>query len=55
MQITRKTHNGERREALLKEYFLNASLLALLKRLGEETARVLPQRQQHAVLAKVRR
>jgi hypothetical protein len=44
MKITRMDRNGERREALLKEYFLTASLLALFKRVSEETAKALPQR-----------
>lgn len=51
MKITRKTPNGESREALLKEYFITASLIALLKRVGEEAARTLPSRA--PVLAKV--
>ncbi|MEX1115284.1 MAG: hypothetical protein WEB53_08535 [Akkermansiaceae bacterium] len=44
MKITRMDHNGERREALLKEYFLTASLLALFKRVSDEVAKALPQR-----------
>jgi len=43
MKITRKNRNGERREALLKEYFLTASLIALLKRVGEEAAKATPR------------
>lgn len=39
MKATRKTRRGESRHLLLKEFFLNASLLALLKRVGEESAR----------------
>ncbi|MGJ8632842.1 MAG: hypothetical protein ACSHX7_02900 [Luteolibacter sp.] len=39
MKIVRKTKDGESREALLKEYFINASLIALLKRVGEEAAK----------------
>ncbi len=38
MKITRITANGERKEALLKEYFLTASLLALFRRISEEAA-----------------
>ena len=40
MKIVRKSKNGESRELLLKEYFLNAYLIALLKRVGEESARL---------------
>jgi hypothetical protein len=43
MKITRKSRSGERREALLKEYFLTASLIALLKRVGEEAGKVAPR------------
>jgi len=42
MKIIRKTRNGNRREALLKEYFITASLIALLKRVGEEIANTAP-------------
>jgi hypothetical protein len=44
MKITRMDRNGERREALLKEYFLTASLLALFKRVSDEAARAIPKR-----------
>jgi hypothetical protein len=44
MKMTRIDRNGERREALLKEYFLTASLLALFKRVSEEAAKVAPRR-----------
>jgi hypothetical protein len=54
MKITRKTRNGERREALLKEYFLTASLIALLKRVGEEAAKAAPVRARRQIAAKVR-
>ena len=54
MKIVRKTKNGERREALLKEYFITASLIALLKRVGEEAAKAAPQRAKTAAFAKVR-
>ena len=53
MKITRKTRNGERREALLKEYFITASLIALLKRVGEEAAKAAPRRKSVA-LARLR-
>ena len=43
MKITRINHKGERREALLKEYFITASLIALLKRAGEEAGRAIPR------------
>lgn len=39
MKVARKNSNGETRELLLKEYFLNAYLIAVLKRAGEEVAR----------------
>lgn len=39
MKVVKKTNNGETRELLLKEYFLNAYLIAMLKRLGEEVGR----------------
>jgi hypothetical protein len=53
MKIVRKTKNGESREALLKEYFITASLIALLKRVGEEAAKASPRRAKTAALAKV--
>lgn len=40
MKIVRKNANGETRQLLLKEYFLNAYLIALLKRVGDEAGRV---------------
>lgn len=39
MKITRITATGERKEALLKEYFLTASLLALFQRVSEQAAK----------------
>ncbi len=39
MKVVRKTPNGESRELLLKEYFLNAYLIAALKRMGDEVAK----------------
>lgn len=39
MKVARKNSKGETRELLLKEYFLNAYLIAVLKRAGEEAAR----------------
>lgn len=55
MKITRMDRSGERREALLKEYFLTASLLALFKRVSEETAKALPQRAPALVPVRVTR
>jgi hypothetical protein len=54
MKIVRKTKDGERREALLKEYFITASMIALLKRVGQEAAKAAPRRAKTAALAKVR-
>lgn len=39
MKIVRKNAKGETRQLLLKEYFLNAYLIAVLKRMGDEVAR----------------
>lgn len=39
MKVARKNSKGETRELLLKEYFLNAYLIAALKKAGEEVAR----------------
>lgn len=54
MKVTKKTQGGETREMLLKEYFLNAYLIAMLKRVGEEAARLRPARTERLVEAKVR-
>lgn len=54
MKITRKNSKGESREALLKEYFITASLIALLKRVGEEAARSVPRRAQMQVPVRIR-
>jgi hypothetical protein len=40
MKVARKNAAGQTKETLLKEYFLNAYLIALLKKVGEETARL---------------
>jgi hypothetical protein len=40
MKVTRKNAKGETRQLLLKEYFLNAYLIAALKKAGEEAARI---------------
>lgn len=55
MKITRIDRDGNRREALLKEYFLTASLLALLKRVGEEAAKAAPGKVARLAAARVRR
>lgn len=55
MKIVRKTRNGEHREALLKEYFLTASLIALLKRVGEEASKARLIRDGEPALARVKR
>ncbi|NNC89890.1 MAG: hypothetical protein HKN82_15640 [Akkermansiaceae bacterium] len=39
MKIRKLNEEGESRELLLKEYFLNAYLIALLKQVGGETRR----------------
>lgn len=57
MKIVRKNSSGESREVLLREYFVTASLIALLKRVGEEAARVAkgkPAIRQEPALARVR-
>ena len=54
MKIVHKTKDGGTREALLKEYFITASLIALLKRVGEEAAKAAPKRVKDAALARVR-
>jgi hypothetical protein len=55
MKIVRKSPNGERREALLKEYFLTASLLALFRRVSDEAAKAMAARATLPVPVKVRR
>lgn len=54
MKITRKNSKGESREALLKEYFITASLIALLKRVGEEAAKAVPRRAEVRVPVRAR-
>ncbi len=39
MKVVRKNAKGGTRELLLKEYFLNAYLIAVLKKVGDEAAR----------------
>lgn len=55
MKVTRIDRNGNRREALLKEYFLTASLLALFKRVSDEASRLAPAEAPAWVPAKARR
>lgn len=40
MKIQDETARGESRELLLKEYFLNAYLIALLKQVGRGAGRI---------------
>jgi len=54
MKVNRKTRNGESREVLLKEYFITASLIALLKRAGQEAARMNPKFKPAMIPVKVR-
>ncbi len=54
MKITRINRHGERREALLKEYFLTASLIALLKRVSQEAAQTIPNRVLAPIPVKIR-
>ncbi len=49
MKIIHKTSKNETRELLLKEYFLNAYLIAMLKRVGEETGRIARRREESAL------
>ena len=55
MKIVSKSRNGESREALLKEYFLTASLLALLKRVGDEAAKAVALAKPLPIPVRVRR
>lgn len=54
MKVNRKTRNGESREVLLREYFITASLIALLKRAGEEAARLNPNFKRQLAPARVK-
>lgn len=49
-----ETKKGTNREALLREYFLNASLLASLKQAGEQAKRSVEDRGLKANLVPVR-
>lgn len=53
MKIVKKSANGHSREQLLKEYFLNAYLIAVLKRVGEEAGRLRPRPASKMVEAKI--
>jgi polynucleotide 5'-kinase involved in rRNA processing len=55
MKIVRKSKTGETREVLLKEYFINASLIALLKRVGLQAASGAAHKTKSARLARVQR
>lgn len=54
MKVNRKNRHGESREVLLKEYFITASLIALLKRAGQEAARMRPAIRSELVPLKIR-
>ena len=45
MKIAKKTETGETKELLLKEYFLNAYLIAMLKAAGEEVGKFTRRRE----------
>lgn len=51
MKIRTKTERGESRELLLKEYFLNAYLIALLKQVGTGVRRRSEQENARAAQA----
>lgn len=56
MKVVQKKSGGESREVLLKEYFITASLIALLKRVGAEAAQLAkPAPKQEPALVRVRR
>jgi len=54
MKVIKKNRKGEKRELLLKEYFLNAYLIAMMKRMGEEVARAAGRGRAKPELAPVR-
>lgn len=54
MKATRIFSDGSRREVLLKESLIAASMIALLKRLGEEAAKALPASRREGIPVKVR-
>tara|TARA_B100001093_G_scaffold268440_1_gene256691 strand:+ start:1677 stop:1847 length:171 start_codon:yes stop_codon:yes gene_type:complete len=49
MKIQDDTARGESRELLLKEYFLNAYLIALLKQVGRSAGRISEQENDQAM------
>ncbi|MBB5351157.1 hypothetical protein HNR46_001391 [Haloferula luteola] len=55
MKIVRKKADGETRELLLKEYFLNAYLIAALKSVGEQVRRARGQKFDEPAVVPVRR
>lgn len=54
MKISHTASSGQTRELMLKEYFLNAYLIAMLKRVGEEVARSAPPQRRELAWAKAR-
>ena len=54
MKVVKKNRKGEKRELLLKEYFLNAYLIAMMKRMGDEVARAAGRGRVKPELAPVR-
>ena len=54
MKVSKIDRKGNRREVLLKEYFLTASLLALFKRGGDQAAKATAERATQASPVKVR-
>ncbi len=54
MKVSKIDRKGNRREVLLKEYFLTASLLALFKRVGDQAAKATAERAIQATPVKVR-
>lgn len=54
MKIVKKNAQGESRELLLKEFFLNAYLIAMLKRVGEETGKIRRRGAPHLEPARVK-
>jgi hypothetical protein len=54
MKVVRKNAKGETRQLLLKEYFLNAYLIALLKKVGDGAARFAATPEPQLAKARVR-
>lgn len=55
MKVVRKNAKGETRELLLKEYFLNAYLIAMLKRVGDGAAKFAKAPEPQPVKIRVQR